>query len=483
MSVARPAARSLFSRRLVSTAASNLGAASPSTSQCRSIHTSSPLAARKRPGHKSSQADELNLARPKDGGEPWSNQRIKEFTDAKFPKYNQEELDELRKIYTDEQIEAIKAAEAAVDPRDLTIQGRLRTDPFRFNYLDDFSTLQPTIDKRPKRQPPPDPLARFMNLDEFTDDLIKWADKFPVGEVTGTLKKLEDFAPEELKDKPEGQWPAETRKNIHEQYVAYLQNQAENNKNGKSDDGGNMLVGPTDADVLEYILQRSSMTDKGLISNSEMAPALPNKVPGVEGMYKNPVDPEDEGMDEEGVYQDLKLRTGMTVQELLGLNVKILARRFVSNQTRLGKVQSLSVTAICGNGNGWLGIGQGKAVEPSHAQTQAILKAMENMKPILRYEDRTTFGNLKCKISGTVVELYSRPPGFGLRVPHHIFEIARAAGIQDLAAKIPRSRNPMNTVKAAVEALQTQRHPEEIAMGRGKKLVDVRKVYYGGQVY
>jgi small subunit ribosomal protein S5 len=41
----------------------------------------------------------------------------------------------------------------------------------------------------------------------------------------------------------------------------------------------------------------------------------------------------------------------------------------------------------------------------------------------------------------------------------------------------------MNSVKAAYKALLTQPDPEEIAMGRGKKLVDVRKVYYGGAVY
>lgn len=40
----------------------------------------------------------------------------------------------------------------------------------------------------------------------------------------------------------------------------------------------------------------------------------------------------------------------------------------------------------------------------------------------------------------------------------------------------------MNTVKAAVEALISQKDPEDIARGRGKKLVDVRKVYYAGQV-
>jgi len=60
--------------------------------------------------------------------------------------------------------------------------------------------------------------------------------------------------------------------------------------------------------------------------------------------------------------------------------------------------------------------------------------------------------------------------------------MARAAGIQDLAARVPRSRNKMNTIKAAFQALTNQRLPDDIARGRGKKLVDVRKVYYGGRV-
>lgn len=73
--------------------------------------------------------------------------------------------------------------------------------------------------------------------------------------------------------------------------------------------------------------------------------------------------------------------------------------------------------------------------------------------------------------------------GFGLRVPERIFEMCRMAGIKDLACKIPRSRNPMNTIMAAYQALVNQPNPEEIAVGRGKKLVDVRRVYYGGAVH
>lgn len=72
--------------------------------------------------------------------------------------------------------------------------------------------------------------------------------------------------------------------------------------------------------------------------------------------------------------------------------------------------------------------------------------------------------------------------GFGLRVPHRIFEMCRACGIQDLSSKFLRSHNPLNTVKATYEALTHQPDPEEIAIGRGKKLVDVRNVYYGGRV-
>lgn len=73
--------------------------------------------------------------------------------------------------------------------------------------------------------------------------------------------------------------------------------------------------------------------------------------------------------------------------------------------------------------------------------------------------------------------------GFGLRCHHIIFELCRAAGIHDLSARVGRSRNPMNTVKAFFEAINSQRLPEDIARARGRKMVDLRKVYYDGKVY
>ncbi|EAQ86626.1 hypothetical protein CHGG_07879 [Chaetomium globosum CBS 148.51] len=404
MSVARPAARRLLSGRLAAGSGAASCAAAPATTTCHQLgfahqfHSSPQLSARRKPRFANVRAADMGLMDEK---------QIDQFTKEQFPKYTQEEIDHLRTKYSPAQIAALEAGEAAIDPRDLTVQGRLRVDPYTMPYIDDFAETQPIIDKRAKNQEAPDPLARFMNMDEFTADLVEWADKFQEGDVTGKLKTPADFVSDEFKKKPEGQWPGEVREAAHKAF-------------------------------------------------------------------------QNHGLDDIGIYQDLKRRTGLRVKDILNLHSKQLVQRRVANQTRLGKVQKASIMYVVGNGNGWLGIGEAKSTEPSIAGLKARLLAIRNMRPIRRYEDRTIYGSVTAKVSGTVVKMNARPPGFGLRVSHRIFEMCRAAGIQDLAANIPRSRNPMNTVKAAYWALCNQPDPERMAIGRGKKMVDVRKVYYGG---
>jgi len=177
----------------------------------------------------------------------------------------------------------------------------------------------------------------------------------------------------------------------------------------------------------------------------------------------------------------LKKQTKMSLRDIKALKVKTLVVHRVVNQTRLGKIQSMYFLAVAGNGKGLLGIGEGKSTELEEARKQARLSAIRNMKPIPMYEKRTIFGDVYGKVCASEVKLFSRPPGFGLRVQSLIFEMARCAGLQDLSARVPRSRNKMNTIKATYQALMSQRIPDEIARGRGIKLVDVRKVYYAGR--
>ncbi|KAL8850349.1 MAG: hypothetical protein Q9221_004669 [Calogaya cf. arnoldii] len=180
--------------------------------------------------------------------------------------------------------------------------------------------------------------------------------------------------------------------------------------------------------------------------------------------------------------QRLMRQTGFDFLEIRRFRVKNLVSHRVVNQTRLGKVQSQYYLTVAGNGKGLIGIGEGKSAEHEEARQQAKNAAIRNMQPIPMYEGRTIFGDVKGKVSGTEVELMTRPPGFGVRCQSLIFEICRCAGIQDLAARVPRSRNHMNTVKATLKALLSQRLPEEIARARGRKLVDLRRVYYGGNI-
>jgi small subunit ribosomal protein S5 len=177
----------------------------------------------------------------------------------------------------------------------------------------------------------------------------------------------------------------------------------------------NMLSSMTDESEVEPTNLELLADGPAGVSRAYSAEAAElGKVPGVEGLYKSAADPEDEGQDDGGHYQEIKRLTGMTLKDIQSIYRKVLVTRWVSNQTRLGKVRSTSVVAIAGNGNGRLGLGIAKSTEAGLAAETAQLLAIRNMKPIRRYENRTVFGNVKAKVSGTVVELFSRPPGTSL---------------------------------------------------------------------
>ncbi|KAI0161564.1 37S ribosomal protein s5 [Xylariaceae sp. FL1272] len=429
MSVARPA-RSLLSRGL-NAPSCNAVKVAPSPRCHAPFHSSASLAKRK-PRFKSIRAEELGLVTP---------EKIDEFAKEKFPNYTPEEMEVLKQKYTPAQMAALEAGEAAIDPRDLTVQGRIRFDSYKLPYLDDFSKNLPIVDKRQQSNPMPPHKLKFMSPEEHADDLTEY--------LKSHIPKGIDF------------------KGMSEQEIEEA------------------MLEKVDWELVteKYLTDRSTFSNFKGKSDTALAPELGEKLKGVAGMYRSAADEADRDEDELGTYTVTKRKTGMQMKDINSLSVKILVRRFVTNQTRLGKIMSTWVLAIAGNGDGRLGVGEAKSTESAIAVQKAKLLAIQNMMPIRRYEDRTIFGNSESKFGSTIVKLEARPPGFGLRASHRFFEIFRIVGIKDIAAKMPRGRNPMNSAKACVDALMNQRDPNEIAIGRGKKMVDVRKVYYGGNPY
>ncbi|KAJ5226964.1 37S ribosomal protein S5 [Penicillium citrinum] len=337
-----------------------------------------------------------------------------------FKAYTEEEKAHLAKEYSAAQMEAIKAGEAAIDPKDLSEQSVRRTDPYRFKYLDDFSVIEPGIDRNLKTE------------DQFVEDFGRF-----FAESNEDIKPSDFVRFAESLRLTEGK--EENELNPHSALVPDL-------------------FGPGETIDEPRVEERKSAAEKGEKERSLEAEELTDAL------------------------KSLLLATGYTERQVRELRTKTLVSHSVVNQTRLGKVRRAYRLSVAGNGNGLLGIGEGKSEEAADAKIQSQYRAIRNMQPVPRYENRTIFGDVTGKVGAVELQLMHRPPGFGLRTQHLIYEMCRAAGIHDLAAKVNRSRNKMNTVKAAYEALMSQRDPEEVARARGKKIVDVRKVYYAGKV-
>lgn len=162
------------------------------------------------------------------------------------------------------------------------------------------------------------------------------------------------------------------------------------------------------------------------------------------------------------------------------LKMKPLVLKRVSNQTGKGKIASFYALVVVGDQKGMIGLGEGKSRnDMSTSIYKAHWDAIRNIKYVPRYEDRTIYADLEYRYHGVKLFLRKKEPGFGLRVNHVIFEICQLLGIKDLSAKVYKSRNDMNIAKGVIEALtEGQRSLNEIALGRGKKIVDIRKIYY-----
>ncbi|KAL1953885.1 hypothetical protein VTO42DRAFT_2071 [Malbranchea cinnamomea] len=380
----------------------------------RQFH-STPFCADRKPKHENIKASEIKSWR--------------DMKESDFKTYSPEEKARLQNVYSPEQIAAIEAGEKAIKPEEMARQLLPREDPWAFQYIDDFSTIEPAVDHH-IRAPLSnhDPNSRLKEEDEIVDDIADFIENMPEdGDPTHWLKFTDNMRLTVGKE--------EAERNPHSALVPDIFEPGESLEN----------IGRFKPDLSE----------------------------GMNKQYEGEISP---------ALQRLMHATGYTQEQIRGLRVKSLVNHDVVNQTRLGKIRKAYVLSVAGNGKGLLGIGEGKSEDVGEAQIQSQYRAIRNMQPILRYEDRTIYGDVKGKVGAVELVLMHRPPGFGLRCQHLIWEMCRVAGIRDLAARVYRSRNPMNTVKAAYQALMSQRNPEDIARARGKKLVDVRKVYYAGAV-
>ena len=135
-----------------------------------------------------------------------------------------------------------------------------------------------------------------------------------------------------------------------------------------------------------------------------------------------------------------------------------------------GRRFSFAAMVVVGDGQGRVGWGYGKANEVPPSVEKAQKQATRNMVevPIV---NGTIPHLIKGRYSAAEVILLPASPGTGVIAGAAVRAVCEAAGIKDILTKSFGSTNPINLVKAALDALQQLRTQNDVERLRGVSLV------------
>ena len=134
-----------------------------------------------------------------------------------------------------------------------------------------------------------------------------------------------------------------------------------------------------------------------------------------------------------------------------------------------GRRFSFAAMVVVGNGKGKVGWGYGKANEVPPSVEKAVKDASRSLIEI-PIEGGTIPHPVKGHFGAGSVVLVPASPGTGLIAGAAVRSVCEAAGIHDLLTKCYGSTNPVNLVKAAIDALTQLRTRHEVERLRGVSL-------------
>lgn len=156
----------------------------------------------------------------------------------------------------------------------------------------------------------------------------------------------------------------------------------------------------------------------------------------------------------------------------LDLREEVLRLNRVAKVVKGGRNFSFSALVVVGDGNGHVGLGQGKANEVPEAITKAIEKAKNSLIRV-PLKGRTVTHEVMGEFGAARVMLKPASEGTGLIAGPAVRAICDLAGIHDLLTKSLGSGNIMNIAKATIQGLQSIKRPEEVARLRGRTVEEI----------
>ena len=151
---------------------------------------------------------------------------------------------------------------------------------------------------------------------------------------------------------------------------------------------------------------------------------------------------------------------------------KLIAVNRVSKVVKGGRIFSFTALTVVGDGNGRVGFGYGKAREVPAAIQKAMEKARRNMVDV-DLNGHTLQHPIKGRHSGSKVYMQPASEGTGIIAGGAMRAVLEVAGVQNVLSKCYGSTNPINVVRATVNALTEMTPPAGIAAKRGLSVEEI----------
>ena len=154
------------------------------------------------------------------------------------------------------------------------------------------------------------------------------------------------------------------------------------------------------------------------------------------------------------------------------LQEKLVSVNRVSKVVKGGRQFGFTALTVVGDGAGRVGYGYGKARELPLAIQKAMQAARNNLNSI-HLKDETLQYELRGRHGATRVFMSPASEGTGIIAGGAMRAVFECAGVRNVLAKSYGSRNPINVVRATVEALVDMHSPQEVARKRGKSVEEI----------
>lgn len=148
---------------------------------------------------------------------------------------------------------------------------------------------------------------------------------------------------------------------------------------------------------------------------------------------------------------------------------KVVKIRRCAAVVKGGRRFSFTAMVVVGDGQGRVGWGYGKANEVPPAVEKAIKDGTRNMFPVSML-GTTIPHTIEGNFGAAKVVLVPARPGTGVIAGAAVRAVCEACGIRDILTKSFGTTNPINLVKATLQALRELRSQGEVERLRGVSL-------------